>query len=78
MSAMNSRLALAATVGNITVNTSCAQMAPKKTTAADLGSWPKGCSPREVGRRMADRFVVSPHPTQVRPGRAAADFFASE
>jgi len=28
----------------------------------DLQSWPAGASPREVGRRVAERFIASPHP----------------
>jgi unsaturated rhamnogalacturonyl hydrolase len=28
----------------------------------DLAHWPKGCSPLEVGRRVANRFVATPHP----------------
>ncbi len=30
--------------------------------AADLTAWPAGASPREVGRRVAARFIASPHP----------------
>lgn len=29
---------------------------------ADFQSWPAGASPREIGRRVAERFVASPHP----------------
>jgi rhamnogalacturonyl hydrolase YesR len=35
-------------------------------TAGDLGSWPKGGSPEEIGLRVAERFVVTPHGN---PGR---------
>lgn len=28
---------------------------------ADLKNWPKGCSPKEVGTKVANRFVASPH-----------------
>jgi len=30
--------------------------------AADLQSWPAGSSPQEIGRRVAERFIASPHP----------------
>jgi rhamnogalacturonyl hydrolase YesR len=29
---------------------------------ADFQSWPAGASPQEVGRRVAERFIASPHP----------------
>src|SRR5690349_13945817 len=29
--------------------------------AATFGSWPKGSSPREIGSRVANRFVATPH-----------------
>src|ERR1700743_2813495 len=28
----------------------------------DLGPWPQGASPQEIGKRVAERFVASPHP----------------
>lgn len=34
---------------------------------ADFGSWPTGASPSEIGRRVADRFIASPHPNFGRP-----------
>lgn len=32
-----------------------------------LAQWPKGCSPEEVGKRVADHFVLTPHPNFGRP-----------
>jgi unsaturated rhamnogalacturonyl hydrolase len=29
---------------------------------ADLNSWPAGSSPQEIGRRVTERFIASPHP----------------
>ncbi|MCD9018886.1 glycoside hydrolase family 88/105 protein [Parachryseolinea silvisoli] len=35
--------------------------------AADLQKWPKGSSPAEIGKRVADRFIATPHPNFGRP-----------
>lgn len=34
----------------------------------DLKNWPKGKSPKEIGKRVAERFVATPHPNFGRPG----------
>lgn len=39
----------------------CATDAPAQTTGDYFGSWPAGTSPQEVGKRLAEHFVVSPH-----------------
>jgi unsaturated rhamnogalacturonyl hydrolase len=36
--------------------------------SADLKNWPKGTSPKEVGLKVAERFVVTPHTNFNRPG----------
>lgn len=36
-----------------------AQVLPK-ISVVDLGPWPEGSSPREIGKRVAERFVTSP------------------
>ena len=36
--------------------------------SADLKNWPKGTSPKEVGLKVAKRFVVTPHTNFNRPG----------
>ncbi len=41
---------------------SWAASAANPALASDFGSWPKGTSPEEIGRRVAARFVASPHP----------------
>lgn len=34
---------------------------------SDLKSWPKGSTPQEIGKRVADRFIATPHPNFGRP-----------
>ena len=34
----------------------------------EFSHWPSGASPQEVGKRVAERFVVTPHPNFGRPG----------
>jgi rhamnogalacturonyl hydrolase YesR len=34
---------------------------------ADFGSWPKGSSPKEIGKRVAERFAAMPHTNFGRP-----------
>lgn len=36
--------------------------------SGDLKHWPKGSSPEEIGLKVADRFVATPHPNFGRPG----------
>jgi unsaturated rhamnogalacturonyl hydrolase len=47
-------------------------VAPQAARAADanahFGEWPEGKSPKEIGDRVAKRFVESPHPNFGRPG----------
>lgn len=38
-----------------------------QSTSADLKNWPKGTSPKEIGIRVADHFVVTPHTNFGRP-----------
>jgi unsaturated rhamnogalacturonyl hydrolase len=33
-----------------------------KPVVQHFGSWPAGASPQEIGKRVAERFVASPHP----------------
>jgi unsaturated rhamnogalacturonyl hydrolase len=39
----------------------------KTTDPADLKNWPKGSSPREIGKRIADHFAASQHFNYFRP-----------
>jgi unsaturated rhamnogalacturonyl hydrolase len=36
----------------------------------EFSHWPSGTSPREVGKRVAERFVVMPHANFARPGHS--------
>ena len=38
-----------------------------KKQNADLENWPKGSSPKEVGKRVADHFIATPHTNFGRP-----------
>lgn len=38
-----------------------------RAQSGDLKTFPKGATPQEIGRRIADRFVASPHPNFGRP-----------
>jgi rhamnogalacturonyl hydrolase YesR len=40
-----------------------------EAASSPFGSWPKGASPREIGTRVADRFVATPHTNFGRPER---------
>ena len=35
--------------------------------SANFGPWPKGSSPKEIGTRVAERFVATPHTNFGRP-----------
>jgi len=39
----------------------CAAALHAATAAFDFGPWAPGCSPQEVGKRVAERFLASPH-----------------
>ncbi len=51
---------MATAVGFITL-TGCVGTPPAKSVKVDLGSWPKGCSPQEVGKRVAENFLARPN-----------------
>ncbi len=44
-----------------------AASAQKKIKSYDLKQWPAGCSPQEVGKRIAEHFIASPHFNYFRP-----------
>lgn len=50
----------------LVLNTDTASAQKNKKT--DLTNFPAGASPKEVGKRVAERFVASPHPNFGRPG----------
>jgi rhamnogalacturonyl hydrolase YesR len=41
--------------------------AQTKNEIADFKDWPKGSSPKEIGKRLADHFVATPHTNFNRP-----------
>ena len=41
--------------------------AQSKNESSDLKTWPKGTSPQEIGIRVAERFIVTPHTNFNRP-----------
>lgn len=43
--------------------------AQSKKAGGDFSNWPKGASPQEIGKRVAERFAASPHQNFGRPGR---------
>jgi len=44
-----------------TLIVSCAHLTPQKNSNQYFESWPSGTSPQEIGKRVAERFVVTPH-----------------
>jgi unsaturated rhamnogalacturonyl hydrolase len=44
-----------------------ASLAPSAAAQTDFKNWPKGDSPREIGKRVAERFAASPHFNFMRP-----------
>jgi len=51
----------------ITVLISCVTVAQTTNEIADFKNWPKGSSPEEIGKRVADHFVATPHTNFNRP-----------
>jgi unsaturated rhamnogalacturonyl hydrolase len=39
----------------------CAHLQSQRASVVDLGPWPSDCSPQEVGKRVAERYVASPY-----------------
>lgn len=50
---------------------SCAPTSSTIKSTVDLGPWPAGSSPQEIGKRVAARFIESPHQNFGRPGPPA-------
>ena len=49
------------TVMVLAILTGCAHIPPTQSANADLRDWPKGCSPQEIGRRVAENFLSRPN-----------------
>jgi rhamnogalacturonyl hydrolase YesR len=40
---------------------SCAHLSEQRNSEADIGYWPAGTSPEEIGKRVTERYVASPY-----------------
>ena len=61
MHSMNKIVLLISLLSTFIVFFCSVQPPPCKTTVAVFSTWPDGCSPREIGKRVADRFIATPH-----------------
>lgn len=43
------------------------QVSAQTKEETDLKNWPKGSSPKEIGKKVAELFVITPHPNFGRP-----------
>jgi unsaturated rhamnogalacturonyl hydrolase len=59
---MNTCLKLTVLMAALATMAGCGTVDAQKNRAGDFDSWPAGCSPQEIGKRVAERFVASPHP----------------
>ncbi len=57
----NKRRMLVMVLGVIIAGMGCARVAGAATAKMDGAPWPKGSSPQEVGKRVAERFVPTPY-----------------
>lgn len=39
----------------------CAPVGQVQKSSVELGPWPAGCSPQEIGKRVAERYIASPY-----------------
>ena len=60
MKKLNRHLWLSLTIVFVALCAGCAHLGQTSNQAVDFGSWPAGCSPQEIGKRVAERFVASP------------------
>jgi unsaturated rhamnogalacturonyl hydrolase len=56
------KIKLGRTLLLIAFSAGCAAATAQPNKAANSDSWPPGSSPKEIGKRVAERFVVTPHP----------------
>jgi len=52
----------AAVLSTLVTFVGCASVESRRTQPACFDSWPAGASPQEIGKRVAARFVATPHP----------------
>ena len=58
---MNKIARMVSFIGIVIVSLCCVQQPPYKSTLTIFSTWPDRCSPQEVGKRVADHFVATPH-----------------
>ena len=58
---MKKRASLAACAFSVVLISGCGLFRPTTGTSSYFTAWPKGASPQEVGKRVAERFVASPY-----------------
>src|SRR5829696_7087612 len=63
---MRKRLFLAARAAALAASLA-APLTQGAAAQSDFKSWPRGAAPREVGKRVAERFAASPHFNFMRP-----------
>ncbi len=56
------RETLGALLGAMTLSLCLQSMAQAQVKVKEFDSWPAGSSPKEIGKRVAERFVASAHP----------------
>jgi rhamnogalacturonyl hydrolase YesR len=61
MKALNKKLTLLTTLSLAALSLAQAQTATNSPAKFDFAPWPKDGSPLEIGKRVAERFVASPH-----------------
>jgi unsaturated rhamnogalacturonyl hydrolase len=54
------RLRCRALIAGLLILTGCAHRASDVSLPGDLVHWPAGCSPRDIGKRVAERYLASP------------------
>src|SRR5579859_5339809 len=58
---MNPRKLIGLAAGALAAATTVLAQTSTNSTSIDFGPWPKGGSALEIGKRIAERFVNSPH-----------------
>lgn len=61
------RLLVACTIICLLAGCAASRQSTSVNDAQHFGNWPQGASPQEVGKRVAERFIASPHPNFGRP-----------
>lgn len=61
MKNLRTRMMPAFALGFSIVCMNCAHLGEQRRPEVDLGPWPEGASPQEIGKRVAERFVASPY-----------------